>query len=330
MAVVGASRRPAVRSWSRLAVVAGAGSALALAYALERAGARRWRVDQEALVAGGRTLPSDLRHHFVPVSDGGRIHAVERGQGPPVVLVPGITLNVATWAPQLRQLSRRHRVIAVSQRGHGQSAAGEEGYTFERLADDLLEVLAALDLRDAVLCGHSMGGMVSQLLAARRLEELRPHVSRLVLVATSAGPVAYGPFVAAMTFAAERALRRAERRGGGLFPGDDLGVWATRMGFGARPSPADIELTRSMIDVMSPVALAALVPTLLAYDVREQLEMVDLPAQVVVGSRDLLTPPRTARVIASRLAGAELTVLPGCGHMVMLERADELCDILSR
>lgn len=318
-----------MRTRWRLAVLAGAAGALAMAYAAERVGARRWRVDEEALAASGRTLPADLRHHFVGVSDGGRIHAVERGEGPPVVLVPGITLNVATWAPQLRQLSRRHRVVAVSMRGHGQSSAGDDGYAFERLADDLLEVLVALDCTGAVLCGHSMGGMVAQLLAVRRPEELRRRVDRLVLVATSPGPVSRSPFSAAFERSAERVLRRAGRRGAGLFPNDDLGVWLTRLSFGARPSPADVELTRSMADAMSPAAMASLVHPLLHFDVRDRLSSVELPAQVVVGTRDLRTPPRTARAIVSRLPHASLTVLPGCGHMVMLERADELNELLA-
>ena len=317
-----------MRTMSKLAAAAGMVGALGMAYAVERAGARRWRVDEEALAASGRTLPADLEHHFVPVSDGGRVHAVERGEGPPVVLVAGVTLNVASWAPQLRQLSRRRRVIALSQRGHGQSTAGDAGYGFERLADDLLEVMAALEVTDAVLCGHSMGGMVSQLLASGRPDELRRHVARMVLVATSPGPLAYGPTVAPLGAAVERVLRRAERRGAGLFPADDLGVWATRLAFGARPSPADVELTRSMIDAMSPTALAALVPSLLSFDVRDRLGAVDVPTQVVVGTRDLLTPPRAARAIAARVPGSNLTVLPGCGHMVMLERADELCELL--
>lgn len=310
------------------AAAAAAGAAATIGYAAERAAARRWRVDEEALAASGRTLPAELRHHFLDLSDGGRLHAVERGEGPPVVLVPGITLTLATWTPQLRQLSRHHRVIALSQRGHGQSTAGTEGYRMERLAQDLLEVLDALDVRDAVLCGHSMGGMVAQLLAISHPEATGRRVARLVLAATSPGPVARGPLVGPVAALTHRGLRWAERRGGGLFPGDDAGVWATRLAFGSHPSPSDVELTRSIVDAMSPAALQGLVPALLSFDVRDRLGELRLPVHAVVGSRDLLTPPRTARAIVAGVPGADLTVLPGCGHMVMLERADELCALL--
>ncbi len=308
--------------WTAVAIGAAAGTAAA-GHALLRAEVRRWKAEP-------LTLPADLSHHLVPVSDGGTIHAVERGDGPPLVLVHGVTLGAAVWAPQLRGLAGSHRVIAIDQRGHGESLAGEGGYSFERLADDLLEVLEALHVTGAVLVGHSMGGMVSQLLAVRRPDELRRHVGRLVLVATAAGPVVPGPLAALLAMGGGRGLSWAGRHERGIFPGEDLGVLVTRMTFGAHPTPGDLEMTRSMIAAMSPSAMSGLLGPLLSFDVRRRLGGVDLPTTVVVGTRDTLTPPRMARTMAAAIRGAELVVIPGCGHMVMLERADELCELLRR
>jgi len=91
-----------------------------------------------------------------------------------------------------------------------------------------------------------------------------------------------------------------------------------------------VELTRSMMAAMSPSAFSGLFGPLLAFDVHRQIHAIDLPTHVVVGSRDMGTPPRLARAIVEQIPGAELTVYPGCGHMVMLERADEFCDLLRR
>jgi pimeloyl-ACP methyl ester carboxylesterase len=309
--------------------VAAAGTAVALASAN-----RRWRADPAALEAAGRTLPADVVDRFVAVSDGGQIHTVERGQGPPIVLVHGVTLGVAVWAPQLRALADDgHRVIAVGQRGHGRSLAGEGGYSLERLADDLAEVLDALEVTGAVLVGHSMGGMVAQLLAVRRADELRRRVAGLVLVATSSGPVMPGPTARLsrlLSGGADRSLRRAERRGRGILPHEDLGPVVARMCFGADPSPADLELTRATMTAMSPSAVSGLLPGLLSFDVRARLGAVDVPTWVVSGSRDVLTPPRMARATAAAIPGARLVVYEGCGHMVMLERAEELDLLLER
>ena len=305
---------------------AGVAGGAGLAYLLQRTAARRWRVGAEELAAAGLSLPPDIRHHFVTTSDGGRLHVVERGEGPTSVLVHGVTLSAATWAPQLRMLPGR--VLAVSQRGHGQSRAGREGYTFERLAADLAEVLSELDVRDAVLVGHSMGGMVAQLLALDRPEDLSLHVRRLLLVASTPGPIAGPPLAAIVAAASARALASAERKGRGPFP-KSATVWASRVAFGAAPSPAAMELLCEMLDSMSPGALAELTRHLLAFDVRDRLAELALPVHVVVGTRDLLTPPRAARGIADRVRGSRLTVLPGCGHKVMLERAGTLCDLVT-
>jgi len=316
--------------WTAAAV--GLGAAATAGYAFQRVATRRWRVGEDDIAQAGRTLPSDLRHHFVTVDDGGRIHVVERGEGPPIVLVHGVTLGIASWAPQLRLLGDRHRVVAVGLRGHGQSLAGEDGYSMERLADDLLEVLDAVDVRGGLLVGHSLGGMAAQLLAVRHPTELAGHVAGLVLVATAAGPMIPWPVQAVLSAGfvagATRVLGRAERRGQGLFPSGDLALWATRATFGAGPSPVDVELTRSMMVAMSPSAASGLLAPLLAFDVHKQIHVIDLPTHVVVGARDLVTPPRMAREIVDQIPGATLTVLPGCGHMVMLERDHQLSDLL--
>jgi pimeloyl-ACP methyl ester carboxylesterase len=309
-----------------LAAVTGAG------YLLHRTAIVRWRVTEDEMAASARALPGDLEHHMVDVGDGGRIHVVERGAGPPIVLVHGVTLGVATWAPQLHHLADRHRVLAVGQRGHGRSVAGHDGYSLERLAEDLAEVLEACRVGGAVLVGHSMGGMVSQLLALEHPEAFHRHVAGLALVATAAGPLVPGPggltLAGTLALGAGKGLRYAERTGRGLFPVEDLAVWASRAAFGARPDPLDVELTRSMIAAMAPASMAGLLGPLLRFDVSGRVGGIDVPTKVVVGRRDLLTPPRMARALARAIPGAELTEYPGCGHMVMLERPDELDRLL--
>lgn len=313
------------------AAAATAAVAAGAAYVLARQ-ARRWRAGPEDLESAGLILPADLVHHHLPTTDGGSVHVVERGTGRPLVLVHGVMLGVEIWAPQLRRLSDRHRVLAVGQRGHGSSRAGRGGYSLERLADDLLEVLALLEVTGAVLVGHSMGGMVALLSAIERPEVLRRHVASLVLLATSAGPLVPGPAAAlvgaGLAGAAGRGLQRSARRGRTILPGNDVGTWLARASFGAHPGAAEVALTRAALDRMSPAAMAGLLGPLLAYDVHRRIHEVDLPTRVVVGSRDVLTPPHQARAIVRGIPGAELRVLPGCGHMVMLERPDELCRLL--
>jgi non-heme chloroperoxidase len=322
-----------VRRKRAIAVVA-VGIGLGAAYVLERSLVRRWRANEDELTAAGLAMPSDVEHHFVTTDDGGRIHVVEAGKGPTIVLIHGITLGIGVWARQFRDLTDRHRIIAMDQRGHGQSIGGAGGYSFERLADDLLAVLEHRQVTDAVVVGHSMGGMVLQVAALRRAAALARHAAGIVLLATDAGPAIPGPVGGPMGMAtarmAGRAARYAERRGKSVYPGSDLATWGARVCFGAAPRPADVELVRAISAAVAPRAMAELLVPLLAFDVRAELAKIDLPTVVVVGTRDVVTPPRRARGVAARIPGARLEVLAGCGHLIMLERPDALDRILER
>lgn len=317
---------------TRVAAAAVIGTGLGTAYVLQRSLAKRWRAGADELTAAGLSMPSDIEHHFVTTGDGGRIHVVETGEGSTIVLIHGITLGVAVWARQFRELSGTHRVMAVDLRGHGQSIGGSGGYSFERLADDLVAVFEHLDVTDAIVVGHSMGGMVLQVAAIRRREALHGHVAGIVLLATDAGPAIPGPVGRPMGIAAARvawrAARFAERRGKGVYPRSDLATWGARVNFGAHPRAADIELVRSISSAVAPRAMAELLGPLLEFDVRIDLGKIDLPTLVVVGSRDVITPARRSRDVAARIPGARLEVLAGCGHLVMLERPDVLDALL--
>jgi pimeloyl-ACP methyl ester carboxylesterase len=126
----------------------------------------------------------------------------------------------------------------------------------------------------------------------------------------------------------ERSLVRASEHGRRVIPGDSRLTWSMRLAYGVRPDPAAIELGRTMMTAMSPASLGPLMRGISSLQLREHLSAIDLPTLVVVGSRDLLTPPRHARAIAEGILGAELVVLPGTGHMVMLECPDELNTLL--
>ena len=313
-------------------IVLGVGAAIGVGSVVQRQLIRRERARIEP--GGEADFVPPVTEQTIPTDDGGQIHVVERGQGPPVVLVHGITLSAAVWGNQLHDLAANHRVIAVDQRGHGRSRPGSEPADLARLGTDLMTVLEAMEVRDAVVVGHSMGGMVVLRLAADRLEALSERVAGLVLVGTSGGPVSrlpywgqVAPVVAQMTGGQ---IRLSQRTGRGLLPSGDLSYLIARRAFGPRPEPTQVEMTRAIIDDSSPLLVAELLRDVMSVDLCPDLDKVDLPARVVVGSKDRLLPPWTARRLADALPRAELLTLSGCGHMVMLERPLELTAAIER
>ncbi len=103
-----------------------------------------------------------------------------------VVFCHGVTLSSRVWAKQFETFpAAGFRAVAFDSRGHGESRAGDTGHSLDNLADDLRTVLEALDLRDVILVGHSMGGMAVQAFAIRHPDVLDERVSGLVLLSTS-------------------------------------------------------------------------------------------------------------------------------------------------
>jgi pimeloyl-ACP methyl ester carboxylesterase len=103
------------------------------------------------------------------IRDGIALAYEETGAGtPPVLLVHGWGCDHSFLAPQAEHFSRNHRVVSVDLRGHGASDAPRQEYTVARFADDLGFLCDRLDLHEAVVVGHSMGGNIALELAARR------------------------------------------------------------------------------------------------------------------------------------------------------------------
>src|SRR5918995_7029040 len=96
---------------------------------------------------------------FVTTSDGTQIYYKDWGSGPPVVFSHGWPLSADSWESQMFFLaSQGYRCIAHDRRGHGRSSQPWDGNDMDTYADDLAALLDALDLRGAVLVGHSTGG----------------------------------------------------------------------------------------------------------------------------------------------------------------------------
>jgi pimeloyl-ACP methyl ester carboxylesterase len=93
--------------------------------------------------------------------DGVAIHYTDTGQGSPaLVFVHGWSCDATYWDAQVAHFAAKHRVVAIDLAGHGDSGQDRKAYTMEAFGADVAAVLAQLDLKDAVLVGHSMGGAV--------------------------------------------------------------------------------------------------------------------------------------------------------------------------
>jgi pimeloyl-ACP methyl ester carboxylesterase len=290
----------------------------------------------------------------IQMSDGARIRILVRGETTggrsPVVLLHGFTLGAAVWPYQLRVLADAgHRVVAVDLRGHGRStgagdtsmpeepAAGRvpaaSRLSLERLAADVEEVLVALDLADAALVGHSMGGMVALLMMRRdpALAAGTGRVSALALVSSAAHPAdrrSLAGLMAAGQSLISSGAGLIARLPGPTLPALDAVYALARVTFGDQPSPRQVFFTGALTGAVPLRVSAELLADIVTFDARDVLGSIRVPTTVVVGDHDVITPVDQSEALAGGIAGAELIILRGCGHMVMLERPAELDDAI--
>ncbi|MCX5406733.1 alpha/beta hydrolase [Streptomyces sp. NBC_00335] len=278
-------------------------------------------------VTAGPYAPPAARRELVATSaDGSRLHVEVHGEdgAPAVVLAHGWTCSTAFWAAQVRALSTEHRVIAYDQRGHGRSPAGSvSGYGTSALADDLVAVLGATLApgEKAVIAGHSMGGMTIMAAAAR--PEFAEHAAAVLLCSTGSGRLVEESQV--LPWRAGRARTRIT--GAVLGSRAPLGPvtavarkvlkYAT-MGPGSAPDK--VEACARIVHACPTAVRHAWSGVLASLDLDAQLAALTVPAAVIGGKSDRLTPIVHARGLAAALPNCVgLTELTGVGHMSPIE-----------
>jgi pimeloyl-ACP methyl ester carboxylesterase len=294
-------------------------------------------------------LPAD-RTSTVLADDGVPLHVEETGpRDAPltVVLSHGYTQEMAVWHYQRKALAAEPGVRAVywDQRSHGRSGRSPaERETIDQLGRDLHAVLEAVaPAGPVVLVGHSMGGMTVMALADSAPELFGPRVVAVALVSTSTGKLAELTFglPAALAPLARRTLpwlTRGMARRPAAFErtrrlGTDLAFLAARQyAFGdSDVSPALVEFVEKMTAATKVDVIAEFYDTFSSHDKLAALDVLrGVATLVVIGSKDRITPLEHSRAIADALPSAELVVLEGAGHMVQLERPDDVTAHLRR
>jgi pimeloyl-ACP methyl ester carboxylesterase len=313
--------------------VAGAGLAVAAELRHRRAVANdpMWPLLRSPLVGEAVKVVS---------ADGVSLHAEVFGaaDAPTFVLIPGWTEALQIFDPVVRQLLERgFRVVSYDPRGQGQSDS-EHGIdqSIERYADDVTAVLGACcaGSDDVIIAGHSMGGM--SLVAWAATVDVRSYARAIALISTGVSELIdeLGLLPASIPVETRRAILAP------LLGGDQPMIAVSTplsralnryMMFGPDATAADVAFVEPMIWRMRGKLRAGAARTIRELDESEALRSVNVPALVVVGDQDRLTPPVHARRMVAALPHvAEFLVLPRTGHMTTLERPVELADALGR
>ncbi len=239
-----------------------------------------------------------------------RLACVDRGHGPPLLLIHGFPLDHRMWNAQIEALAGRCRVLAPDLRGFGASQVTPGTVSMEQMADDLAGLLEALKIDvPVVVCGLSMGGYVAWQFWCKYAER----VQGLVLCDTRAA--ADTPEVAAGRLeSAERVIRE----GPSVLVEGMIPKLLAPQTIAGKPQLADT--LAEMIRRADPQGVAAALRGMAARpDFRGRLGQIACPTLVVVGRHDAISTVEEMTAIAAAIPAARLVEVPDAGHMSPLE-----------
>jgi pimeloyl-ACP methyl ester carboxylesterase len=252
------------------------------------------------------------------------IHYEDHGAGQPVVLIHGYPLSGRAWDKQVPALlAAGYRVITYDRRGFGASGQPATGYDYDTLAADLAALLEHLDLREAVLVGHSMGtGEVTRYLAAYGLARVAKGV--LIspippfLLQAPDNPEGVPPSVFDGFIQAAQADTPAWMKG---FLDNFYNIETLR---GTLVSDQAYQASWNIAVAASATAAAACIPAWTT-DFRSDLPKIDVPMLVVQGDADQVLPiDKTGRRLPGLLHDVELIVIKGGPHAISWTHADQV------
>jgi pimeloyl-ACP methyl ester carboxylesterase len=243
------------------------------------------------------------------VATGGR--AFDSSQ-PTVVLLHGAGFDHTAWALHSRWFAHHgHSVLSPDLPGHGRSS-GAPLRSIADMADWTAALLDAAGASNSTLVGHSMGSLIALETAARYPAK----VSALVLIGTAA-TMTVGPDL----------LKAAEANDHGAV--DMVSIWGlgfdAELGGSLAPGLWMHSGAQRVLETCRPGVLFADLSACNAYqDALAAAARITVPATLILGERDMMTPARGGKALAAALSNSRTVVLPGAGHMIMAERPDQL------
>ncbi|HLA92257.1 MAG TPA: alpha/beta hydrolase [Actinomycetota bacterium] len=261
------------------------------------------------------------------------VRAAGRATDPLLVFAHGFSLDMTSWHYQWTGLSDRFRCVLLDFRSHGRSGRAAGGdLSPMALGHDLAAVLDMVAAeRPAVVVGHSMGAMAMLAMAESRPDLLAGRVAGAVFAGAASNDLLRGAMGSVTELLRPRlgSIRQAATRVDHL----RRHLLASRVDVGhlvARATQFGPHASPHVVDHV--VRLAARAPSevwteglagLMDMDLRHSLRHVRVPALVLVGEHDRVTPPSAAVVLAGELPDGRLEILEGAGHIPMMEKHEE-------
>jgi pimeloyl-ACP methyl ester carboxylesterase len=246
---------------------------------------------------------------------GVRLHYEVEGSGEPLVLIPGTGQGGGIWTNQIAAFRERYLCIAIDNRGAGQSEVTDTGYTIPQMAADAIALLDQIGIERAHLCGQSMGALIAQEVAIER-----PDLAGTLQLHGTFDRTANYPHLRRQL---EIRLQLVRRELWDIF-GPNSVVWLNPPEYvNAHDDELSAQQERFFKNLPDARALAGHFEADLAYDANGRLSQITAPTVITAGSHDITTLPAYAETVQRQIAGSELHIFAGAGHLPFLQMPAE-------
>jgi pimeloyl-ACP methyl ester carboxylesterase len=260
---------------------------------------------------------------FAKVTDG-RLFYELYGEGRPLVLIHSAGASHAWWRWQIPDLSRNYRIVSYDVRGHGQSTPLERTGSVDGFSDDLQTLLNHIRIKEPVLIGWSMGGMI----AMQNCLNLPSSVNALILIATSGhripglkSRVYINYLQSLLNLLADFTQPRKFDRSAQQFPRQN--VWLElqiRKMLSATASKDVFDWVLRDIRENPRENYFKVIKSLWNWEAGDKLRRIKVPTLILAGQNDTLVPARFSRMLHDIIPNSKLRVFENAGHYLVLEQ----------
>ena len=244
------------------------------------------------------------------------LHYEVRGNGEPLVLVPGFASGAWSWQWQVKELARNFQVIIFDPRGIASSKLKNgASVSIEKIADDIASLLTELEIDASHILGISFGGFVAQEFALRHPDKLK----KLVLASTSFG----GPNHIAPPMEVLAAFSATD----GLNSSDRIRKYITTAFspyfVSEHPEVVDGFCTLRERNVVPEEVYGQQLASAVTFNAEERVQEIKTETLVLTGNKDAVVPPANSENLEKAISNARLRTIEGGGHMAFVEQAEE-------
>lgn len=231
------------------------------------------------------------------------------GEGPVLVFINGLTMDVNGWYFQVSDFSNKYRMLRYDCRGQGKSDKPDINYSQEMHADDLKSLLDKLIIQKAHVVGLSNGGMIAQHLALNHPDR----IGALVLVDTCS-------YIDTLLESIIKVWIKSTQIGGSDLRYDLSIPYLFSEDFIRNNNESIVAMKQLSVETNPPHAIINLANACLGHNVNDRLSEIKSPTLIIVGDEDILIPLKYSKILQEKIKYSKLVIIKECGHVPTIEK----------